>query len=138
MYIYICTIYNTIYFSITFIYSFIHLFILLYFVLYTYASKIPKTRRPDVPPTLDPSGHRRNGVHLGLDPVIRRCCDFELFASPLNAAVPNGHFSSRLVTVTGWMTGGGLVGYPEVVWRGCKGCKIILLEQKRGFIYIYT
>ena len=39
-------------------------------------------------------GHRRNGVHLGLDPVIRRHCDFELFASPLNAAVPNGHFSS--------------------------------------------
>jgi hypothetical protein len=47
-------------------------------------------------------GHRRNGVHLGLDPVIRRHCDFELFASPLNAAVPNGHFSSAAAAQRPW------------------------------------
>ena len=50
----------------------------------------------------NPLSHRRNGVHLGLDPLIRRHCDFELFASPLNAAVPNGHFSSK---------------WPHVEWR---------------------
>lgn len=43
----------------------------------------------------NPLSNRRNGVHLGLDPEIRRHCDFELFASPLNAAVCNGHFASK-------------------------------------------
>ena len=61
----------------------------------------------------NPLSHRRNGVHLGLDPVIRRCCDFELFASPLNAAVPNGHFSSKWPHVE-WKFGS-IGSYPSVI-----------------------
>lgn len=61
----------------------------------------------------NPLSHRRNGVHLGLDPVIRRCCDFELFASPLNAAVPNGHFSSKWPHVE--YRFGSIGSYPSVI-----------------------
>lgn len=61
----------------------------------------------------NPLSHRRNGVHLGLDPVIRRHCDFELFASPLNAAVPNGHFSSKWPHVE-WRFGS-IGSYPTVI-----------------------
>lgn len=43
----------------------------------------------------NPLSNRRNGVHLGLDPAIRKYCDYELFASPLNAAVANGRFASK-------------------------------------------
>jgi len=50
----------------------------------------------------NPLSNRRNGVHLGLDPEIRHCCDYELFASPLNACVPNGRFASK---------------WPHVEWR---------------------
>lgn len=50
----------------------------------------------------NPLSNRRNGVHLGLDPQLRQQCDYELFASPLNAACPNGHFASK---------------WPHVEWR---------------------
>lgn len=50
----------------------------------------------------NPLSHRRSGVHLGLEPAIRQQCDFELFASPLNAAVPNGRFASK---------------WPHIEWR---------------------
>jgi hypothetical protein len=43
----------------------------------------------------NPLSNRRSGLHLGLDPNMRRACDYELFASPLNAAVPNGRFASK-------------------------------------------
>lgn len=61
----------------------------------------------------NPLSNRRNGVHLGLDPQIRRHCDFELFASPLNAAVPNGHFSSKWPHVE-WRFGS-IGSYPSVI-----------------------
>ena len=61
----------------------------------------------------NPLSNRRNGVHLGLDPVIRRHCDFELFASPLNAAVPNGRFSSKWPHVE-WRFGS-IGSYPSVI-----------------------
>lgn len=50
----------------------------------------------------NPMSNRRNGVHLGLDPDLRRQSDYELFASPLNAAVGNGRFASK---------------WPHVEWR---------------------
>lgn len=50
----------------------------------------------------NPLSNRRNGVHLGLDPGLRRQCDYELFASPLNAAVANGRYASK---------------WPHVEWR---------------------
>lgn len=50
----------------------------------------------------NPLSNRRNGVHLGLDPELRRQCDYELFASPLNAVVSNGHYASK---------------WPHIEWR---------------------
>jgi len=61
----------------------------------------------------NPLSNRRNGVHLGLDPEIRRHCDFELFASPLNAAVANGRFSSKWPHVE-WRFGS-IGSYPSVI-----------------------
>jgi len=61
----------------------------------------------------NPLSNRRNGVHLGLDPEIRRHCDFELFASPLNAAVQNGRFSSKWPHVE-WRFGS-IGSYPSVI-----------------------
>jgi len=61
----------------------------------------------------NPLSNRRNGVHLGLDPEIRRHCDFELFASPLNAAVSNGRFSSKWPHVE-WRFGS-IGSYPSVI-----------------------
>lgn len=61
----------------------------------------------------NPLSHRRSGLHLGLDPVIRRNSDFELFASPLNAAVPNGRFSSKWPHVE-WRFGS-IGSYPSVL-----------------------
>lgn len=61
----------------------------------------------------NPLSNRRNGVHLGLDPVIRQSCDFELFASPLNACVPNGRFSSKWPHVE-WRFGS-IGSYPSVL-----------------------
>merc|ERR1711933_522324 len=43
----------------------------------------------------NPLSNRRSGIHLGLNPELRQQCDYELFASPLNAAVPNGYFASK-------------------------------------------
>mmetsp|Transcript_57494 Transcript_57494/g.136763 ORF Transcript_57494/g.136763 Transcript_57494/m.136763 type:complete len:611 (-) Transcript_57494:126-1958(-) len=43
----------------------------------------------------NPMSNRRSGLHLGIDPDVRSQCDYELFASPLNAQVPNGHFASK-------------------------------------------
>lgn len=60
-----------------------------------------------------PLSNRRNGVHLGLDPQLRRQCDYELFASPLNAAVGNGHFSSKWPHVE-WRFGS-IGAYPSVL-----------------------
>jgi len=57
--------------------------------------------------------HRRNGIHLGLDPEIRRSSDYELFASPLNAAVPNGRFASKWPHIE-WQFGS-MGSYPSVL-----------------------
>mmetsp|Transcript_27760 Transcript_27760/g.64135 ORF Transcript_27760/g.64135 Transcript_27760/m.64135 type:complete len:589 (-) Transcript_27760:184-1950(-) len=43
----------------------------------------------------NPMSNRRSGLHLGIDPDVRSQCEYELFASPLNAQVPNGHFASK-------------------------------------------
>lgn len=43
----------------------------------------------------NPLSNRRSGLHLGLSCEIRSACDIELFASPLNAVVPNGQFASK-------------------------------------------
>lgn len=61
----------------------------------------------------NPLSNRRNGVHLGLDPELRRQCDYELFASPLNATVPNGHFASKWPWVE-WRFGS-IGKYPSVM-----------------------
>lgn len=61
----------------------------------------------------NPLSNRRNGVHLGLDPEIRRHCDYELFASPLNAALANGRFSSKWPHVE-WRFGS-IGSYPSVL-----------------------
>mmetsp|Transcript_18380 Transcript_18380/g.50435 ORF Transcript_18380/g.50435 Transcript_18380/m.50435 type:complete len:764 (+) Transcript_18380:316-2607(+) len=61
----------------------------------------------------NPLSNRRNGVHLGLDPDLRRQCDFELFASPLNAAVSNGRFASKWPHVE-WRFGS-IGSYPSVL-----------------------
>mmetsp|Transcript_62204 Transcript_62204/g.161342 ORF Transcript_62204/g.161342 Transcript_62204/m.161342 type:complete len:460 (-) Transcript_62204:1018-2397(-) len=61
----------------------------------------------------NPLSNRRNGVHLGLDPELRRHCDYELFASPLNAVVPNGHYASKWPHVE-WRFGS-IGSYPSVL-----------------------
>lgn len=61
----------------------------------------------------NPLSNRRNGVHLGLDPELRRQCDYELFASPLNATVPNGRFASKWPWVE-WRFGS-IGKYPSVM-----------------------
>jgi len=64
--------------------------------------------------TLDTSlSNKRNGIHLGLDPEIRRQSDYELFASPLNAAVPNGCFASKWPHIE-WRFGS-MGSYPSVI-----------------------
>jgi len=60
-----------------------------------------------------PMSNKRNGVHLGLDPKMRQQCDYELFASPLNAAVPNGHFASKWYHIE-WKFGS-CGSYPNVL-----------------------
>jgi len=61
----------------------------------------------------NPLSNRRSGVHLGLDPELRQQCDYELFASPLNAAVPNGRFASKWPHVE-WRFGS-IGAYPSVL-----------------------
>jgi len=61
----------------------------------------------------NPLSNRRNGVHLGLDPDLRRSSDYELFASPLNAVVPNGHYASKWPHVE-WRFGS-IGSYPSVL-----------------------
>lgn len=61
----------------------------------------------------NPLSNRRNGVHLGLDPELRRQSDYELFASPLNAAVSNGRFASKWPHVE-WRFGS-IGSYPSVL-----------------------
>jgi len=61
----------------------------------------------------NPLSNRRNGVHLALDPELRRQSDYELFASPLNAAVANGHFASKWPHVE-WRFGS-IGSYPSVL-----------------------
>lgn len=61
----------------------------------------------------NPLSNRRNGVHLGLDPELRKRCDYELFASPLNASVPNGRFASKWPHVE-WRFGS-MGSYPSVI-----------------------
>uniref|UniRef100_A0A7S0BC65 PCIF1 WW domain-containing protein n=1 Tax=Pyrodinium bahamense TaxID=73915 RepID=A0A7S0BC65_9DINO len=61
----------------------------------------------------NPLSNRRSGVHLGLDPELRRQCDYELFASPLNAAVSNGRFASKWPHVE-WRFGS-IGAYPSVL-----------------------
>ncbi len=41
------------------------------------------------------AGQKRSNLQLGLDPVLRRKFCYEIFASPMNAAVPNGFFLSK-------------------------------------------
>eukprot|EP00927_Polykrikos_kofoidii_P085235 TRINITY_DN920_c0_g1_i1.p1 TRINITY_DN920_c0_g1~~TRINITY_DN920_c0_g1_i1.p1 ORF type:complete len:917 (-),score=149.72 TRINITY_DN920_c0_g1_i1:137-2887(-) len=61
----------------------------------------------------NPLSNRRNGVHLGLDPELRRQCDYELFASPLNAAVANGRFASKWPHIE--CNFGSIGSYPSVL-----------------------
>lgn len=61
----------------------------------------------------NPLSNRRSGVHLGLDPELRKNCDYELFASPLNAAVANGHFASKWAHIE-WRFGS-IGSYPLVL-----------------------
>lgn len=61
----------------------------------------------------NPLSNRRNGVHLALDPELRSQCDYELFASPLNAVCPNGHFASKWPHVE-WRFGS-IGSYPNVL-----------------------
>lgn len=61
----------------------------------------------------NPLSNRRSGVHLGLDPEIRQHCDYELFASPLNAAVANGRFASKWPHLE-WRFGS-IGSYPSVL-----------------------
>lgn len=61
----------------------------------------------------NPQSSTRNGVHLGLEPLLRTQCDYELFASPLNAEVPNGCFASKWPHVE-WRFGS-MGSYPSVL-----------------------
>eukprot|EP00929_Paragymnodinium_shiwhaense_P003939 TRINITY_DN10465_c0_g1_i9.p1 TRINITY_DN10465_c0_g1~~TRINITY_DN10465_c0_g1_i9.p1 ORF type:complete len:708 (+),score=61.71 TRINITY_DN10465_c0_g1_i9:266-2389(+) len=61
----------------------------------------------------NPMSHRRSGMHLGIDPELRRRCDFELFASPLNATVSNGRYASKWPHVE-WRFGS-IGSYPSVL-----------------------
>lgn len=61
----------------------------------------------------NPLSMRRSGVHLAVDPAIRLQCDFELFASPLNAALPNGRFASKWPHIE-WRFGS-IGAYPSVI-----------------------
>lgn len=61
----------------------------------------------------NPLHNRRSGMHLAIEPEIRRKCDFEMFASPLNAAVPNGRFASKWPHIE-WRFGS-IGRYPSVI-----------------------
>mmetsp|Transcript_13003 Transcript_13003/g.23974 ORF Transcript_13003/g.23974 Transcript_13003/m.23974 type:complete len:356 (+) Transcript_13003:134-1201(+) len=61
----------------------------------------------------NPLSHRRSGCHLALDPGLRSSCDYELFASPMNAAVPNGCFASKWPHIE-WRFGS-MGSYPSVL-----------------------
>jgi len=61
----------------------------------------------------NPLSNYRSGMHLGLDPELRRSCDYELFASPLNAVVANGFFASKWPHIE-WRFGS-LGSYPSVL-----------------------
>lgn len=61
----------------------------------------------------NPMSKYRSGMHLGLDPELRSHCDYELFASPLNAVVPNGNFCSKWPHIE-WRFGS-LGSYPSVL-----------------------
>jgi len=61
----------------------------------------------------NPLSNHRSGMHLGLDPELRRCCEYELFASPLNAVVPNGQYASKWPHIE-WRFGS-LGSYPSVL-----------------------
>lgn len=61
----------------------------------------------------NPLSNRRSGLHLGLDPSLRTQCDYELFASPLNATVSNGHFASKWPHIE-WRFGS-IGSYPSVL-----------------------
>jgi hypothetical protein len=60
-----------------------------------------------------PLSNHRSGMQLGLDPELRACCHYELFASPLNAVVPNGYFASKWPHIE-WRFGS-LGSYPSVL-----------------------
>jgi len=61
----------------------------------------------------NPMSNHRSGMHLGLDPELRHHCDYELFASPLNAVVPNGNYASKWPHIE-WRFGS-LGSYPSVL-----------------------
>lgn len=61
----------------------------------------------------NPLSNKRSGMHLALAPDIRCQCDYELFASPLNAVVPNGCFASKWPHIE-WRFGS-LGSYPSVL-----------------------
>lgn len=63
----------------------------------------------------NPLSDRRSGIHLALEPALRLKCDYELFASPLNAALPNGRFASRWPHLE-WRFGS-MGSYPAVMQR---------------------
>mmetsp|Transcript_150514 Transcript_150514/g.288438 ORF Transcript_150514/g.288438 Transcript_150514/m.288438 type:complete len:469 (-) Transcript_150514:11-1417(-) len=61
----------------------------------------------------NPLSNKRSGMQLALAPDIRCQCDYELFASPLNAVVPNGRFASKWPHIE-WRFGS-LGSYPSVL-----------------------
>eukprot|EP00747_Dinoflagellata_sp_TGD_P052107 gnl/TRDRNA2_/TRDRNA2_147722_c0_seq1.p1 gnl/TRDRNA2_/TRDRNA2_147722_c0~~gnl/TRDRNA2_/TRDRNA2_147722_c0_seq1.p1 ORF type:complete len:478 (-),score=69.13 gnl/TRDRNA2_/TRDRNA2_147722_c0_seq1:359-1762(-) len=61
----------------------------------------------------NPLSDRRSGFHLGLPVAIRKQCDYELFASPLNAVVSNTFFASKWPHVE-WRFGS-MGAYPHVL-----------------------
>lgn len=61
----------------------------------------------------NPLSHRHSGTQLCLDPGLRYNCDYELFASPLNAVVPNGCFASKWPNIE-WRFGS-MGSYPHVI-----------------------
>lgn len=61
------------------------------------------------------TAHHRSHMHLSIDPDIVRLYPrvFELFASPMNACVPNGHFASKWPHVDRLFGSAGR--YPQII-----------------------
>lgn len=67
----------------------------------------------------NPTSFFRSGVHLALHPAARQQCEYELFASPLNAVVKNGCFASKWPHLERRF--GSMGSYPSVIDNLPKG-----------------